>query len=260
DLTARMQDLERQAAERDAVAKDALAKLDSIEQRETELIAREAELHRLEATARRAAEEARKPEVDELAERRLKQRDDELSARESALNKAEQAILASRSRYEGKEKGLDEREKVLASRARELEERDAALNLREAQMEAELVDRFSRYVYAISVQAFRLPDADAEDVFQEVFARAYEHLDGLRDDAAVRPWLAQLTRRLCIDRLRATSRERPTADEDLELAGSEETMTMLEDALTVHEAVAATREHCRELLDRFFARDESYRT
>src|SRR5256886_12344477 len=73
---------------------------------------------------------------------------------------------------------------------------------------AELVDRFSRYVYAISVQAFRLSDADAEDVFQEVFARAYEHLDKLRDDAAVRPWLAQLTRRLCIDRLRASSRER----------------------------------------------------
>src|SRR6266702_4400100 len=50
---------------------------------------------------------------------------------------------------------------------------------------AELVDRFSRYVYAISVQAFRLPDADAEDVFQEVFARAYEHLDGFfaRDES-----------------------------------------------------------------------------
>src|SRR5213078_5324223 len=80
---------------------------------------------------------------------------------------------------------------------------------------AELVERFSRYVYAISVQAFRLADADAEDVFQEVFARAYEHLDGLRDDAAVRPWLGQLTRRLCIDRLRATSRERPVADEEL---------------------------------------------
>jgi RNA polymerase sigma factor (sigma-70 family) len=125
---------------------------------------------------------------------------------------------------------------------------------------AELVERFSRYVYAISVQAFRLPDADAEDVFQEVFARAYENLDRLRDDAAIRPWLAQLTRRLCIDRLRAASRERPTADEDLELGGSEETLTMLEEALTVHEALAAAPEHCREILDRFFARDESYRT
>ena len=125
---------------------------------------------------------------------------------------------------------------------------------------AELVDRFSRYVYAISVQAFLLSDADAEDVFQEVFARAYQHLDGLRDDAAVRPWLAQLTRRLCIDRLRASARERPTADEELELAGSEETLTLLEEALTVHEALAEIPEHCREILDRFFARDESYKT
>ena len=83
------------------------------------------------------AEEARNPEVDELAERRMKQRDDELATREAALNKAEQAILASRSRWEGKEKGLDEREQVLAGRAKDLEEREAALNLREAQMEAE---------------------------------------------------------------------------------------------------------------------------
>jgi RNA polymerase sigma factor (sigma-70 family) len=125
---------------------------------------------------------------------------------------------------------------------------------------AELVDRFSRYVYAISTQAFRLPEADAEDVFQEVFARAYQHLEGLRDDAAVRPWLGQLTRRLCIDRLRASARECPASDEELEPAGVDETLTRLEEALTVHEALAETPEHCREILDRFFARDESYRT
>src|SRR5256885_4350658 len=123
----------------------------------------------------------------------------------------------------------------------------------------ELVERFSRYVYAISVQAFRLSETDAEDVFQEVFARAYQHLDKLRDDSAVRPWLAQLTRRLCIDRLRSAARERPAADEEL-LAGSEETVARLDEALTVHEALAAVPEHCREILDRFFARDESYKT
>jgi RNA polymerase sigma factor (sigma-70 family) len=123
----------------------------------------------------------------------------------------------------------------------------------------ELVDRFSRYVYAIAVQGFRLPQQDAEDVFQEVFARAYQHLDRLRDDAAVRPWLAQLTRRLCIDRLRAAARELPIPEDDL-LAGSEETLALLDDALTVHEALAATPEHCQEILDRFFARDESYKT
>src|SRR3954462_7330169 len=124
----------------------------------------------------------------------------------------------------------------------------------------ELVERFSRYVYAISVQAFRLPEPDAEDVFQEVFARAYQHLDKLRDDAAVKPWLAQLTRRLCIDRLRASARERPVADEELATAEPDETLAFLDEALAVHEALAAAPEHCREILDRFFARDESYKT
>jgi RNA polymerase sigma-70 factor (ECF subfamily) len=125
---------------------------------------------------------------------------------------------------------------------------------------AELVERFSRYVYAISVQAFQLPESDAEDVFQEVFARAYQHLDKLRDDSAVRPWLGQLTRRLCIDRLRAAARERPAAEEELDTAVADDTLGMLDEALAVHEALAATPEHCREILDRFFARDESYRT
>ena len=68
---------------------------------------------------------------------------------------------------------------------------------------AALVERFSRYVYAIASGAYRLQEADAEDVFQDVFARTYEQLDRLRDDAAIRPWIGQTTRRLCIDRLRA---------------------------------------------------------
>ena len=67
----------------------------------------------------------------------------------------------------------------------------------------ELVNRFSRYVYAITSRVYRLSQHDAEDVFQDVFARTFEHLDELRDDAAVRPWIATLTRRLCVDKLRA---------------------------------------------------------
>ena len=122
----------------------------------------------------------------------------------------------------------------------------------------ELVARFSRYVYAICAQAFRLPEHTAEDVFQEVFARTYEHLGRLRDDAAIRPWLAQLTRRLCVDHLRAGAREQP-AEEDLEPAGTEDVLARLDESLAVHEALATLPEHCREILDRFFARDESYR-
>ena len=124
----------------------------------------------------------------------------------------------------------------------------------------ELVDRFSRYVYAIAVRAFRLPDHDAEDVFQDVFARTFERLDSLRDDAAIRPWLAQLTRNACVDRLRSGKREQPV-DEPLDWEVSEHgaALEQLDEALDVHGGLRALSDDCREVLDRFFARDESYR-
>ena len=124
---------------------------------------------------------------------------------------------------------------------------------------SELVTRFSRYVYAIIGQGFGLRAENAEDVFQEVFARAYQHLGRLREDEAIRPWIAQLTRRLCIDQLRSGSHEQLT-DEELEPADVDETLDKLEEALAVHEALAELPEHCQEILDRFFARDESYQT
>ena len=110
-------------------------------------------------------------------------------------------------------------------------------------------------------QAFHLPEHDAEDVFQEVFARVYEHLPELRRDDAVRPWIGQLTRRLCIDKLRSSSREQPEGDEEA-LAGTaaDDTLAELETAFDVHEALAELPGHCREILDRFFAKDESYRS
>ena len=121
------------------------------------------------------------------------------------------------------------------------------------------MNRFSRYVYAIIGQGFGLKAENAEDVFQEVFARTYQHLGRLRDDEAIRPWIAQLTRRLCIDHIRAGSREQLT-DEEIEPSELDETLSQLEEALSVHEALAELPEHCREILDRFFARDESYQT
>jgi len=123
----------------------------------------------------------------------------------------------------------------------------------------ELVERFSRYVYAIAIQGFRLSAHDAEDVFQDVFARVYERLDSLREDDAVRPWIAQLTRRLCIDRLRSGIREAGTDVEELADVPAEDVLAELEDAFDVHEALAGLPENCQQILDRFFAQDESYR-
>jgi RNA polymerase sigma factor (sigma-70 family) len=123
----------------------------------------------------------------------------------------------------------------------------------------EFVDRFSRYVYAICSRGFRLAEPDAEDVFQEVFARAFERLSELRSDDAVRPWLAQLTRRLCIDRLRLLARDTPSlAEPDEEEV--DEVLATLDEAMTVRAALDKVGDPCREILDRFFCRDESYRT
>ena len=122
----------------------------------------------------------------------------------------------------------------------------------------ELVGRFSRYVYAICSRGFGLAPEDAEDAFQEVFTRVYSRLDTLRDDAAIRPWIAQLTRRVCLDRVTSSAHEQPVeevADDRLE-----RTIEDLDEAFSIREALEELGEPCHELLDRFFARDESYRT
>jgi RNA polymerase sigma factor (sigma-70 family) len=122
----------------------------------------------------------------------------------------------------------------------------------------ELVERYSRYVYAIAAQGYRLQPQDAEDVFQDVFLRAYDRLASLRQEDALRPWLAQLTRRTCLDRLASAQRESPTGElEPQDVAG---TLAGIDEALDVHEALAALGPPCAEILDRFFTRDESYRT
>jgi RNA polymerase sigma factor (sigma-70 family) len=121
-----------------------------------------------------------------------------------------------------------------------------------------LVERYARYVQAIVVQAFGLRQDAAEDVFQEVFLRVFEHLGSLRSDDALRPWVAQLTRRCCIDRIRAERREEPIDRVDL-LEAAEEVIPRLDEAFTVRLALEELPQDCREVLDRFFCRDESYR-
>jgi RNA polymerase sigma factor (sigma-70 family) len=123
----------------------------------------------------------------------------------------------------------------------------------------EFVERFSRYVYAICGRGFRLAQQDAEDVFQEVFARAFERLSELRSDDAVRPWLAQLTRRLCIDKLRLLARDTPS-DMEPDEGGVEDVLAQLDEAMAVRAALDKVGDPCREILDRFFCRDESYHT
>ena len=121
----------------------------------------------------------------------------------------------------------------------------------------ELVLRYSRYVYAIAAQGYRLQGPDAEDAFQDVFLRIYDRLGSLRNPDALRPWIAQLTRRVCLDRLAKAGREEPA---EVEPAVIERTIDELDEAFAVREALGGLSEECQQVLDRFFCQDESYRT
>jgi RNA polymerase sigma factor (sigma-70 family) len=120
-----------------------------------------------------------------------------------------------------------------------------------------LVDRYARYVHAIIVRVYRLGPDDAEDVFQEVFARIFERLGTLRDVDALRPWIAQTTRNCAVDSLRRSGRN-VVVDEIPE--DVDDGLARLDEALTVHAALDRLSPECHEILDRFFCRDESYRT
>jgi RNA polymerase sigma-70 factor, ECF subfamily len=122
-----------------------------------------------------------------------------------------------------------------------------------------LVERFSHYVYAILTRGYRLDQTTAEDIFQEVFIRTYRSLGTLDQPEAIKPWIAQLTRRAAFDRLRAT---RPHVDIDAvqEPGASDPEFELVEQAATVQRALAQLPEPYRDVVERFFLRDQSYRT
>lgn len=147
---------------------------------------------------------------------------------------------------------------TLEDRAREL---DAKLvrRCRAGDLSAwpELVERFSGYVHAIAI-GFGLSGDRAEDVFQEVFTRAFTRLDSLRDEGALRPWIAQMTRRAAIDRLRADTRESPSLI-DAEVPQDDPRLERIETAMAVRRALEELPDPFAEVLRRFFLEDQSYR-
>jgi RNA polymerase sigma factor (sigma-70 family) len=120
-----------------------------------------------------------------------------------------------------------------------------------------LVDRYSRYVHAIVSRVYHLESHDAEDAFQDVFTRVFERLDTLRDGSALRPWIAQTARNCAVDALRRSGREVPVGEVP---DAPDEGLARLDEAMTVHAALDRLSPDCHEILDRFFCRDESYRT
>jgi RNA polymerase sigma factor (sigma-70 family) len=75
-----------------------------------------------------------------------------------------------------------------------------------------LVDRHSRMLWAIAAQ-HRLSAADSADVFQTTWLRLVEHMDAIKDPAAVGGWLRTTARHECLRVLRQAQRHVPVGDE-----------------------------------------------
>jgi len=89
--------------------------------------------------------------------------------------------------------------------------------------------RYAPVVHAVILA--RVPHHDAEDLVQEVFVKALEHLSSVRDPAAVGGWLCALARNLAADYHRA----RRTATLPAEIVGPG-------DGAAAADALAAIRE------------------
>jgi len=82
-----------------------------------------------------------------------------------------------------------------------------------------LVSRYQRGLYRAALAITRSP-ADAEDVLQETFLRAFEHLDQFRGEARFQTWLTQIALNTARMRLRKEhgdlweSLDRPRETED----------------------------------------------
>jgi len=74
-----------------------------------------------------------------------------------------------------------------------------------------IVGRFSGLIWSIT-RAYRLPNADAADVYQTTWLRLAEHIRRIDDPERIGAWLATAARRECLQNLRAGARAVPSDD------------------------------------------------
>jgi RNA polymerase sigma-70 factor (ECF subfamily) len=84
----------------------------------------------------------------------------------------------------------------------------------------EIVRRYQRAIYRVAYGFTRVP-ADADDLAQETFVRAYQAIGRFRVGEPLYPWLARITSNLALSLLRHRKRRPETALEPLVEAGQQ---------------------------------------
>lgn len=121
-----------------------------------------------------------------------------------------------------------------------------------------LVKRYERPVYALCCRY--LGPADAADLGQETFVRAFTHLEQFDRSRPLLPWLLTIARRLCIDHQR--SRRHEVAAIEVPERGSapvEPHVSAREELALLARALETLPEGPREALALFHFQDLSYK-
>jgi RNA polymerase sigma factor (sigma-70 family) len=122
-----------------------------------------------------------------------------------------------------------------------------------------IVERYAALVWSVC-RRYGLTGSDADDIGGSVWLSLVEHLDTLREPAALPGWLARTTQRECLQLLRARKRQVLIEDPEVD-AGPRpvEEPAPLDTALLVEErrhalrmAFAELSPRCRELLGMLF--------
>jgi RNA polymerase sigma factor (sigma-70 family) len=117
-----------------------------------------------------------------------------------------------------------------------------------------LVERYAPLIWSIC-RKYELRGADAEDVGQSVWLHLVDHLDRVRDPAALPGWLATTTRRECARVLRAAwgphdAGQVPSTENtpDEQVATPEEELLAAERHAAVREALMGLPPCCQQLI------------
>jgi RNA polymerase sigma-70 factor (ECF subfamily) len=90
---------------------------------------------------------------------------------------------------------------------------------------AALMQRHNQRLFRIA-RAIVRNDADAEDIVQDAFVKAFTGLDGLREADSIGPWLAKITANLALTRIRQmTRRDQVLSDHSAEVDTESESWT-----------------------------------
>jgi RNA polymerase sigma-70 factor (ECF subfamily) len=119
-----------------------------------------------------------------------------------------------------------------------------------------LTREFRRMVMATVLQRIR-NQAEAEDVSQDVFLRAFRKLQQLQDPVTFPAWLRQIADRQALNRLQRLPRERQVEDQYPEIAGHVaeqplEQMLREEEAEQLHEGLSLLPALDRDTLWAFY--------